>query len=72
MRNRRALAVLVMAIAMMVPFVGCAAQTVSQPEKQNEVQPLWEAGGERNKIVIISDLHLGIDDAYSETVANRP
>ncbi|NCB33110.1 MAG: metallophosphoesterase [Erysipelotrichia bacterium] len=34
--------------------------------------PLWETGDERNKIIVISDLHLGIDDEYSETVANRP
>lgn len=35
-------------------------------------KPLWEAGDERDKIVIISDLHMGIDDRYTEMVANRP
>ena len=35
-------------------------------------KPLWEAGNERNKIVVISDLHLGIDDRYSEMIDNRP
>ena len=55
---------MVTAIAMMMSFAGCAAQS--------EAEPLWTAGGERNKIVVISDLHLGIDDQYSETVANRP
>ena len=34
--------------------------------------PLWKAGDERNKIVVISDLHLGIDDSYTETLKNRP
>ena len=29
-------------------------------------------GSQANKIVVISDLHLGVDDAYSETVKNRP
>lgn len=33
---------------------------------------LWEAGNTRNKIVVISDIHIGIDDKYAETVANRP
>lgn len=31
-----------------------------------------EAGRERSVILVISDLHLGVDDAYSENVANRP
>lgn len=33
---------------------------------------LWDAGDTRNKIVSISDLHLGIDDDYTETLKNRP
>ena len=35
-------------------------------------KPLWEAGDERDKIVVISDLHMGIDDRYTEMIANRP
>jgi len=35
-------------------------------------EPLWKAGDSRNKIVVISDLHLGIEDRYSETVENLP
>lgn len=35
-------------------------------------EPLWEAGETRNKIVVISDTHLGIDDRYTETFENRP
>ena len=34
-------------------------------------QPLWQGNGDRNKIVVISDLHLGIDDNYTETLKNR-
>ena len=34
-------------------------------------QPLWQGNGDRNKIVVISDLHLGIDDKYTETLKNR-
>lgn len=76
MKNTKALTAMVMTAVMILSLTGCAAKTDSQPEKQNnvqtEVQQLWEAGGEKNKIVIISDLHLGVKDDYSETVANRP
>ncbi|WP_246240365.1 metallophosphoesterase [Anaerocolumna sedimenticola] len=33
---------------------------------------MWEAGDTRNKIVVISDIHIGTDDKYAETVKNRP
>ena len=35
--------------------------------------PLYEVaeGSAANKIVVISDIHLGVDDAYSETVHNK-
>jgi len=35
--------------------------------------PLYDVaeGGEANKVVVISDLHLGLDDKYAETVKNR-
>ncbi|MFA6663997.1 MAG: metallophosphoesterase [Lachnospiraceae bacterium] len=76
MRKFKALAAMALAVSVIPVCVGCGAQTGTQPEAQNdlqdEVQPLWAAGSERNKIVVISDLHLGINDEYSETVANRP
>ncbi len=34
-------------------------------------KPLWEADNVRNKIVVISDIHLGIDDTFSENVENK-
>jgi len=34
--------------------------------------PLWKSDGTRSKIVVISDIHLGIDDRYTETLKNRP
>jgi len=37
-----------------------------------QIEPLWEAGSSRNKTVVISDLHLGIDDRYMEATKNRP
>lgn len=72
MRKIGVLAAMVMATAMILSFSGCAAQTVVQPTIQNKTLPLWEAGKTRNKIVIISDIHLGIEDDYTETLANRP
>ncbi|TCK62323.1 metallophosphoesterase [Seleniivibrio woodruffii] len=35
-------------------------------------EPLWEPETKRSKIVVISDIHLGIDDRYTETLENRP
>ena len=32
---------------------------------------LWTPTSSADKIIVISDIHLGIDDQYSETVANR-
>lgn len=72
MRRIKGLAAMVIAIAMMLSFSVGAAQTGTRPETQGEPRPLWEAGSERNKIVIISDIHLGIEDDYTETLANRP
>ena len=62
---------MVMAIALTLSLAGCAAQTGTQTETQ-KVITLWEEGKERNKIVVISDLHLGIKDEYTETLAHRP
>lgn len=33
---------------------------------------LWATGNTRNKIIVISDIHVGIDDSYAEMVKNRP
>lgn len=55
----------ILMMASLASFAGCKAE-------KNEAEPLWEAGTSRNKIVVISDLHLGIDDKYTETLDNRP
>ena len=39
--------------------------------KTTDLKPLWKAGSTNNKILVVSDLHLGVDDKISETVANR-
>ena len=40
-------------------------------ETANGLKPLWEANDTRNKIAVISDIHLGIDDSFAENVANK-
>jgi UDP-2,3-diacylglucosamine pyrophosphatase LpxH len=45
-------------------LAGCGAK--------DDSKPLWEVGDSRNKIVVISDIHLGINDAYSEINDNVP
>ena len=52
----------------------CVLATLIIPalaETSNGVQPLWEANNTRNKIVVISDIHLGIDDSFAENSANK-
>ena len=52
---------------------GCSSKTVTPASDAPEsAEALWDAGDTRNKIVIISDIHLGIDDNYTETLQNRP
>ena len=41
-------------------------------DSTSDADPLWHSGSTRNKIVVISDIHLGIDDRYTETLENRP
>lgn len=54
-----------MAITLFVLPAGC------NDKNENDVSPLWEAGDARNKIIVISDIHLGIDDRYTENLKNR-
>lgn len=72
MKKIQALTIMIMVIALFLPFTDGAAQTSTGMGTSNKVQPLWQAGRERNKIVVISDLHLGIRDDYTETLTNRP
>ncbi len=50
-------------------FVGVFAQS----SEKIESIPLWEkaSADEAKRIVVISDLHLGVDDSFSETVKNK-
>ncbi len=42
------------------------------PAKNPAANPLWDVGTTRNKIVCISDLHLGVNDRISQDTVNRP
>ncbi len=62
-----------MVISMALLTIGCAPNTASSVSDAPEgVAALWDTGNTRDKIVVISDLHLGIDDSYTEMVENRP
>ncbi len=52
-------------------FILIALTVVSFAQTVKDVQPLWEAGESRSKIVVISDIHLGVDDSYAEIGANK-
>lgn len=36
-----------------------------------DAQPLWAANSTRDRIIVISDIHLGIDDSFAEIGANK-
>ncbi len=59
-------------VLMTVGGDGYAGGSDSNPETGTGAIPLWQTSGTRNKIVVISDLHLGVNDMYSEMVQNRP
>nr|WP_321297355.1 metallophosphoesterase [uncultured Sphaerochaeta sp.] len=61
------------AIALLVmTFVGCTTFSKQDSTAMTGVQPLWEAGSTRDKIIVLSDLHTGFEDAYAEILENRP
>lgn len=53
-----------MVISMALLTTGCSPKA--------GVSALWDAGKTRDKIVVISDIHIGVDDKYAEMVKNRP
>ncbi len=57
-----------MVVLMPLLSIGCSTNIALQ----KDATPLWEASGARDKIVVISDIHLGIEDSYTETLKNRP
>ncbi|RCX08084.1 calcineurin-like phosphoesterase family protein [Anaerobacterium chartisolvens] len=62
-----------MLISLALITIGCSTNTdASVSDTPKGATALWDAGGTRNKIVVISDIHIGIDDSYAEMVKNRP
>ncbi len=53
-------------------IVALLALVVTGCTTKTDSSALWKAGKTRNKIVVISDIHIGVDDRYAETVTNRP
>jgi UDP-2,3-diacylglucosamine pyrophosphatase LpxH len=53
-------------------FIGCTTLSNQGPAGSAGVQPLWDAGSTRNKIIVLSDIHTGFEDAYAEIFENRP
>jgi len=45
--------------------------STSSTSSMEVTEALWTPDASADKIVVISDIHLGIDDKYSETIANR-
>lgn len=63
---------LLLVISMVFSPALFTAGSAAQAETPENFLALWEAGETRDKIVTISDIHLGIEDRYSETVENLP
>lgn len=62
-----------LSVALLVmTFVGCSSFSNQNSEVSTSVKPLWNAGETRDKIIVLSDLHTGFDDEYSEILKNRP
>lgn len=61
------------AVLLILVSAGCSMKKETKETHENISSPaLWEAENTRNKIVVISDIHIGIEDQYAETVENRP
>lgn len=62
-----------MVISLALLNSGCSSKTAaSETNALKGGAPLWEAGEKRDKIVVVSDIHLGIEDKYTETLKNLP
>ncbi len=62
-----------MVISSALLTTGCSPKIgTSETSAPQGTEALWEAGDTRDKVVVISDLHLGINDNYTETLKNIP
>ena len=70
MKMKKGFLSLLLAISMVFSPAMLGALSPAIAETPETLPALWEAGDRRDKIVTISDIHLGIEDRYSETVEN--
>ena len=63
---------LLLAFSMVISMALSTTGYSAKAEAPKGSAALWEAGGTRDKIVVISDIHLGIEDSYTETLKNLP
>jgi len=67
----RKLLVLCVAMVIVLSLLGCESIPETESASEN-TGVLWPVQGDaRNKVVVVSDLHFGIDDRYSENIRNR-
>jgi UDP-2,3-diacylglucosamine pyrophosphatase LpxH len=60
-------------IALLVmTFISCSSLSKQDTAILDGVEPLWDAGDTRDKIIVLSDIHTGFEDAYAEILENRP
>lgn len=55
-------------------LTACASGTQTDKKvepMQSTSNPIWEPHAKRDRIVVVSDLHLGIDDRFAQDVDNR-
>jgi UDP-2,3-diacylglucosamine pyrophosphatase LpxH len=68
--RKRMLSFFTVALLVMT-FVGCTSLPKQDAKASAGVQPLWVEGDTRDKIIVLSDLHTGFEDAYAEIQENR-
>ena len=56
---------------LIMTFAGCSSLSKQGSTASPSAQPLWAAGDTRDKIIVLSDIHTGFEDAYAEILENR-
>ena len=59
-------------VLLAITITGCTTLSKQDTVESTVAQPLWDAGSTRDKIIVLSDLHTGFEDAYAEILENRP
>jgi UDP-2,3-diacylglucosamine pyrophosphatase LpxH len=53
-------------------LIGCSSSaSTGNPSQVSSTNVLWEKSATADKIVVVSDLHFGVDDRFAQTVADR-